>query len=130
MADSVVTKEKAGFAIRLGAFLLDLLVIGAVNTIVGLFTTGVLTVSIRMFVPLLYYAYFYSTSGQTLGKKALRLRVVRSDGQPLNVYTGVLRAIGLWASTFLLGIGYILVLFDKQKQGLHDKIANTFVIKE
>lgn len=130
MADSVVTKEKAGFAIRLGAFVLDLLVIGAVNTIVGLFTTGVLTVSIRMFVPLLYYAYFYSTSGQTLGKKALRLRVVRSDGQPLNVYTGVLRAIGLWASTFLLGIGYILVLFDKQKQGLHDKIANTLVIKE
>lgn len=130
MGDSVVTKEKAGFAIRLGAFILDLLVIAAINTFVRLFATGLLATSIRMFVPLVYYAYFYSTTGQTPGKKAFGLRVVRSDGQPLNVYTGILRAIGLWASTFLLGIGYILVLFDKQKQGLHDKIANTFVIRE
>ncbi len=37
--------------------------------------------------------------------------------------------LGKFVSSILLGIGYLMVAFDSQKQGLHDKIADTYVIK-
>jgi uncharacterized RDD family membrane protein YckC len=37
--------------------------------------------------------------------------------------------VGKFLSGILLGIGYLMVAFDSKKQGLHDRLANTFVIK-
>jgi uncharacterized RDD family membrane protein YckC len=55
---------------------------------------------------------------------------MRADGSPIGYGRAALREVfGKFLSTLLLGIGYLMVAFDDRKQGLHDKIADTCVIK-
>jgi uncharacterized RDD family membrane protein YckC len=61
---------------------------------------------------------------------ALRIKVIRTDGSPINYGRAALREVlGKFISSILLGIGYLMVAFDNRKQGLHDKIGDTYVIK-
>ena len=138
--------SKAGFWIRVVATVLDsfllcivqfvltliiTLVIGfmgiaagedpAVNLIIWLFGT---TISLG------YAVFFIGYCGQTPGKMALRIKVVCTDGSQLTYGRAAKREVlGKFVSSILLGIGYLMVAFDHQKQGLHDKIADTYVIK-
>lgn len=81
-----------------------------------------------MFSSFLYYTYFHARSGQTPGKKILRIKVVSTDGSPIS--TG--QAIGRWFSYIISGaiiyIGYLWVLIDQKNQAWHDKITGTYVI--
>ena len=81
-------------------------------------------------LPLVYYAYLWgSASGQTVGKKLLNIRVVDFDGGgPIGFGRGVLRYIGSFASGIVCGLGYLWMLWDKEKQTWHDKIAQTVVV--
>jgi uncharacterized RDD family membrane protein YckC len=77
-----------------------------------------------------YVVFFTGYCGQTPGKMALRIKVIRTDGSPLSYGRAFLREVpGKFISSILLGIGYLMVAFDGQKQGLHDKIADSYVIK-
>ncbi len=68
--------------------------------------------------------------GATLGKMALRLRVVSKEGE-LDWVTVILReTVGKFVSAIILGIGYLMVVWDPRKQALHDKIAGTYVTIE
>jgi uncharacterized RDD family membrane protein YckC len=61
---------------------------------------------------------------------ALRIKVIRTNGMEIGYGKAALREVlGKFVSGILLGIGYLMVAFDLQKQGLHDKIADTYVIK-
>jgi uncharacterized RDD family membrane protein YckC len=77
-----------------------------------------------------YYAYFEgSQSGQTVGKRATKIRVISSlDGGPIGFGRGLLRYLGKVISGLALGLGYLWMLWDPQRQTWHDKIANTFVV--
>lgn len=78
----------------------------------------------------LYWVTLQHKFGQTLGKKLLGIKVVDSQGKtPSSGVLGKREFIGKLASTILLGIGYLMIAFDSKKQGLHDKIAGTYVIK-
>lgn len=78
----------------------------------------------------LYWVTLQHKFGQTLGKKLLGIKVVDSQGKtPSSGVFGKREFIGKLASTILLGIGYLMIAFDSKKQGLHDKIAGTYVIK-
>ena len=81
-------------------------------------------------VSLAYYTYFDGMHGATIGKKLMKLKVVGTNGViPVGPVQGVKR--GLIKIIPLLNlISYIWVLFDSEKQGLHGKISNTFVVKE
>ena len=77
-----------------------------------------------------YAVFFTGYCGQTPGKMALRIKVIRTDGSQITYGRAALREVpGKFISGILLGIGYLMVAFDSQKQGLHDKIADTYVIK-
>jgi uncharacterized RDD family membrane protein YckC len=73
-----------------------------------------------------YFGYFEGgASGQTIGKRAMGIRVLRSDGGPL----GWGLAIGRFFARYLsAAICYIWMLWDREKQTWHDKICNTFVV--
>jgi uncharacterized RDD family membrane protein YckC len=74
--------------------------------------------------------FFIGYCGQTPGKMALRIKVVCTDGSQLTYGRAAKREVlGKFVSSILLGIGYLMVAFDHRKQGLHDKIADTYVIK-
>jgi len=76
-----------------------------------------------------YFTYFYGTTGQTPGKKLLGLKVVRTDGKPMTPGIAFLRWVGYIISKLPFFLGFIWVAFDGRKQGWHDKIAGTYVIK-
>ncbi|MBW2558374.1 MAG: RDD family protein [Deltaproteobacteria bacterium] len=76
-----------------------------------------------------YFTYFYGTTGQTPGKKLLGLKVVRTDEKPMTFGIAFLRWVGYIISKLPFFLGFIWVAFDGRKQGWHDKIAGTYVIK-
>jgi uncharacterized RDD family membrane protein YckC len=80
---------------------------------------------------IIYYALMESSKYQaTLGKIAMGIKVVNKNNQPLDFSKALLRNLSKLLSAFILGIGYIMIIFDDRKQGLHDKIADTFVVKQ
>jgi len=139
---------KAGFWGRVVATLVDaviLLVIQGILTVLlgvvtagfsnGINERGVMALSLvySLFGTILsmaYYVFFTGYCGQTPGKMAIRVKVIRTDGADIGYGRAFFREVlGKFVSGVLLGIGYLMVAFDSQKQGLHDKIANTYVIK-
>jgi hypothetical protein len=77
-----------------------------------------------------YFIFFWvSQNGQTLGKRAMAIRIVKENGQPIDLAAAILRYIGYIISSVALFLGFIWVAFDSKKQGWHDKIANTYVVK-
>jgi uncharacterized RDD family membrane protein YckC len=78
-----------------------------------------------------YYVYFLvGKNGQTLGKRLTNIRIVRKDGQPLTASDAILRnIIGYFLCGLTLLLGFLWVMIDPERQGLHDKIANTLVVK-
>lgn len=76
-----------------------------------------------------YYIGMIASSGQTLGKKAMQIRVVAKNGDPVSVGQAVARFIGYYISMLMLYIGFLWPLWDDQKQAIHDKIAGTIVIR-
>ncbi len=80
---------------------------------------------------IIYYALMESSKYQaTLGKIVMGIKVVNKDGQRLDLPKALLRNLSKILSALILGIGYIMIIFDDRKQGLHDKIADTFVVKQ
>lgn len=77
----------------------------------------------------IYCVAFSATSGQTLGKMAVGIKVIRTDSSPLDLRCSIIRFLGSVLCTAMLGIGFILIAFDSHKQGLHDRIADTYVVK-
>lgn len=75
-----------------------------------------------------YFTYFHGATGRTPGKMLLGLQVVSVDGKPISFGTAFLRSVGYLVSSIVFCLGYIWIIFDKRKQGWHDKIAGTLVI--
>jgi uncharacterized RDD family membrane protein YckC len=71
-----------------------------------------------------------SSKQATIGKMAFDLKVMRTDGSRISFLRGVGRYFSKWVSTIILMIGYIMAAFDRRKQALHDKIADTLVVYE
>ena len=79
----------------------------------------------------LYYALFESSAWQaTLGKKALGLEVTDLHGKRISFGRATGRYFGKIISAMILMIGFIMIGFTKKKQGLHDMIAGTLVLKK
>jgi uncharacterized RDD family membrane protein YckC len=79
------------------------------------------------FVPL-YFVGLWTWRGQTLGKMAMAIRVVRPDGRSVGVGAALLRLVGYLFSTLLLFAGFLMIAFDHQRRGLHDRLADTIVV--
>jgi len=78
---------------------------------------------------LFYFTWFHGITGQTIGKRILGLKVIRTTGEPVNPGMAFLRWVGYIVSSMIFYLGFIWIAFDKKKQGWHDKIAGTIVIK-
>jgi len=76
-----------------------------------------------------YLVCFWAWRGQTPGKMVMRIKIIRTDGSEMGWRIAVLRYLGYVISGLLIGLGYLWVAFDVGKQGIHDKIADTCVIR-
>ncbi len=146
LAATEAAHRYAGFWLRVVASLIDSMVVFLLQLVSGLMlgfsgsllggvgrSEGAVALLIWLFSSILsiaYYVIFTGSCGQTLGKMALRIKVTAVDGSELGYSKAALREIiGKFLSGILLGIGYLMVAFDERKQGLHDKIAGSCVIK-
>ena len=100
------------------------------NTPLEIFT-GVLLpyFGISVLLKMTYFTYFHGTIGQTPGKKILGLKVIEINGKEMTLGIAFLRWVGYILSKLPLFLGFIWIAFDGRKQGWHDKIAGTCVIR-
>lgn len=83
-----------------------------------------------LFVAAVLYFVVLWTTGATLGMRVLGLRMVDAQtGQNIGYGKAILRYIGLIISGIPCYLGYLWVAWDPQKQGWHDKIAGTLVLR-
>jgi uncharacterized RDD family membrane protein YckC len=77
-----------------------------------------------------YFTWFHGIGGRTPGKILLGLRVIQASGDPMTPGVAFLRWVGYLISGSVFCLGFLWVAFDGRKQGWHDKIAATIVIRE
>jgi uncharacterized RDD family membrane protein YckC len=78
-----------------------------------------------------YFTLFTAAGGQTIGKMAARIRVVPADGEVGRVPLGhsVLRAVAYLVSALPAGLGFVPALIGSEKRAIHDRLADTRVVK-
>ena len=76
-----------------------------------------------------YFVACVAASGQTVGKVSMSIKIIRTDSSPLDLRYSFIRFLGSMLCVATLGIGFIMVAFDSHKQGMHDKMADTYVVK-
>ena len=132
----MATKKRAGFGIRFVAWLIDAVVLGVATGVIGqllifpFFGENLLDKMGFLIGPLYAILLWVNWNGQTLGKKVMKIKVVRKDGKVLDYKVAVFRYLGYIVSSLFFCLGFFWVIWDKEKQGWHDKIAGTFVTEE
>ena len=155
--ERVLRVQAASFPRRLGAALTDILLIGAVSTLVtvltglvlglelptakqlgpdlivaGLLDRNPLTLgALGLFLGLggLYQIYLGGIVGQTLGKRWFGLRVISSLGMSLTPTRAIARYGALLLAVLPAGLGWVWCLFDRERRGAHDHLTGTYVIR-
>jgi uncharacterized RDD family membrane protein YckC len=93
------------------------------------FTGAVLTLTLfGMLVACLYEVIMVHHFGATLGKMAVGIKVVRTDGSGVGWGTSIGRYFMKIVSSLILCIGYIMAGFDDEKRALHDRVCDTRVV--
>jgi uncharacterized RDD family membrane protein YckC len=117
-----------GFWKRVLATLIDAVVVSAVTGLIISITFGI-GWFVVFFSQWLYEAFMTSSSWQaTLGKRVLNMVVTDAQGQRITFARATGRHFAKWLSTMVLGIGFLMVAFTRKKQGLHDMLADTYVV--
>jgi uncharacterized RDD family membrane protein YckC len=145
----------AGFWRRLAAHLIDKLLIGIVllivfvplfamigisvmshdsfddtsaSFVVALISAYFVAIVLAIIGEWLYFAIMESMKGATIGKMALGIKVTDMNGERISFGRATGRYFGKILSSLTLCVGYIIIGFSQQKQGLHDIIARTLVV--
>jgi uncharacterized RDD family membrane protein YckC len=102
--------------------------VGMVGSILAVVGTAIVAIYA---IQLLYYSIMESSKLQaSVGKLAMGIKVVDLNGNRVSFGTAFIRAIGKILSGMIMYIGYLMAAFTEKKQGLHDMIASTLVVKK
>jgi uncharacterized RDD family membrane protein YckC len=121
---------RASFGRRFVAALIDAILLGVVNGILFAAIGRGGAYGIGTLLSLAYFTYFEgSGAGQTVGKRVMSIRVIDfSSGGSIGYGRALVRWIGRILSGIVCLLGYLWMLWDREKQTWHDKIANTVVV--
>jgi uncharacterized RDD family membrane protein YckC len=137
----------AGFWIRVVAAMIDGALAGVVMGVLfalGFAAVFVLPPELAMVVSsglmllaslgfgFLFGLYYPAKKGATPGKRLLKLAIVSDEtsaGQGLGWSKAFVRLLGHLVCSFTFSLGYVMVAFTSRKQGLHDLIAKTYVVR-
>ena len=138
----------AGFWKRVAAYIIDGFIAGIVGGMIGgvigammgvasmgdpsggkFLAVQLLSNLVGMVIGVAYFAGMHASSAMaTLGKMAVGIKVVRSDGQKISFLRGVGRYFGLIVSSLTLCIGFAMAGFTERKRALHDMMCDTLVV--
>jgi uncharacterized RDD family membrane protein YckC len=147
----------AGFWRRLLATLVDAVVLSGVLLVLGTLTAvvlghplprpsqlgpdyvvdmavngGGLAMALLVMAVLVAFAYFFlftALRGQTFGKHLMRVKVIDAFGERPSLVRALVRTLAYGPSLALLALGFLWIGFDREKRGLHDWLADTYVVK-
>lgn len=138
--------DYAGFWIRVGATVIDSIILGIVGAVVGFIVGAVFSGAMRnpnsqlgvvlaingltFLIRAVYETFFVANYAATPGKMACGLQVLRADGSRLTFGRALGRFFAKILSGIILGIGFIMAAFDPEKRALHDQICDTRVVKK
>ena len=135
----------AGFWLRFGARSIDGVILWVVNMTANFFLFGFFGLrrmdpahmlayfgsltSFQFAVAITYETLFVWKYGGTPGKLILGLKIIRADGSDLSFALALGRYAATIVTGFTMGIGHLMAAIDDEKRALHDRLANTRVIK-
>ena len=121
---------RANFGQRLLASLVDSVLLGILGSLIRALMDDQVASFINFLIGLAYIVYLEgSTSGQTVGKKLLNIRVVDFDtGGPIGYGRAAIRYVGRILSAIPCLLGYFWMLWDKERQTWHDKLSTSVVV--
>jgi len=135
--------QYGGFWLRTGAAIIDsllllIIIMPVLTNIYGYeywlgeqLVSGSWDVLLNCIFPAIVVLVFWSYKSATPGKMGTKLTIVdATSGEKPTTQQFIIRYIGYYLATIPLGIGILWVAFDKRKQGWHDKMANTVVLRE
>lgn len=141
---------KAGFWVRGVAFLVDLATVAVLALVGSLLVWGAVEIggaisstpevalewlqtTAAMVLTVLivpgYFILFVGWRGQTPGKMLLGLKVIQVTGEEVGYARALVRWLGEGLGLLLFGIGFLMVAYSRRKQGLHDTLAGTYVVR-
>jgi uncharacterized RDD family membrane protein YckC len=139
---AAVASPYAGLVTRAVALIVDALAIdaialltgGAINLVLSVFgASGRINLGVALAGGVAwflwsgaYFVAFWTLTGQTPGARLMSIRVTGPSGR-IGVCRAVRRFLGLILCLIPLGAGFIPVLFDDRRRGLHDRLAGTVV---
>ncbi|MBT5529014.1 MAG: RDD family protein [Cytophagia bacterium] len=142
----LVKDDYAGFWLRASAFLIDFIILFCSWSFIWLLLQlpvptnaqvlffgkfALFTNPFGLLTGWLYYSIFESSKFQaTPGKAILGLQVTDYNYNRISFGRGVGRFFGKYLSVLILFVGYLMVAFTKNKQGLHDRVARTYVLNK
>lgn len=106
----------------MAAAFLDVVLVSILGALVGGPPLGLL-------VALAYFTGMWAWKGTTIGGIVLKLKVVRLDGRPVTFSVALVRGLSAAFSVVVLFLGFLWIAWDRDKQGWHDKIAGTTVVR-
>ena len=129
--------EYGGFWIRVGATAIDWVILSIPSLLISALSQLAFSEEAEVvdffYQILLFWVYssvLHSSSWQaTIGKKALGMKVVNYSGERITFGRATGRYFASFLSTLILGIGFLMVGWTNRKQGLHDFMANTLVVR-
>lgn len=85
---------------------------------------------LKLLIPVLYFGLITCfTNGYTFGKRIFGIRIVSTNHKHLTLWHSIERSLGYYASSLEFGFGFLQYYFDYNRRTVHDRIAETIVIK-
>ena len=150
-AKGAIALEFAGFWRRLGAYIVDAFVLAAIFSVLepiysrgfqlfwnfsfaddaGIWVKHLMNLEspAAMILSGVYFVSFWVARGQTLGMMVAGVKVIHIDGTQVDTGRAIVRYLGYIISIIPFFLGFIWVAIDARKQGWHDKLAETYVVK-
>lgn len=138
---------RAGFMIRLGAYLVDQIVLSLAGFVVlsllieavnpGI-TRGeeditvaqtLIIYAVGAAINVAYYTIAIGKWGRTIGKQVFGLQVLTADNKRVGYFRAFIRSIGYYLSSITLFFGFLMIAWNSERRGLHDLLAGTIVIR-
>lgn len=123
---------------RLLAMLYDFMIVAGIWMIVGFVAVWLnggeeversIMQTVLFLITFLFFGFFWTRNGQTLGMQAWRIRVQTLDGYRLSWSQALLRFMLAIPSLLLFGLGYIWILFNDERLAWHDKLSDSCMVQ-
>ena len=131
VASEALTLPRASFWERMGAGFLDMVIVVIFIALLPRFLERLFDGPPLFFLAALaYFSGMWAWKGTTVGGIVLNLKVVRVDDKPVTFVVALVRGLAAALSFIVLFLGFFWMIWDREKQSWHDKIAGTVVVRQ